>query len=319
MRSYGFTIFSGVPSIQYKGFTNGAPRLDFTLADGQMKQARDLGFLAVVSYGGGGVHGIKPYVEDSGAMTAAGFTNYTDFIRAVYGAVQKHADEQNWINVYYNLSDEPIKDGVLQSAENAEAYRKAFPKGPPFFTGATSYDGTNAVDPHFRLAKALHVANWNTHSEASVNFLHAAGGEWAFYNGADRWTYGDYLYKAVTQFNLKFRIAWYWNAVAGDPYYALDCREDDFAWCNSTPDGRLVPSLEFERIREGLGDYRRLITLKRLAGEKEGTPAAKAAETLIATRMGTFKLGQRDHDVLFGYADWSLFRAKVNEAIEALR
>ena len=33
---------------------------------------------------------------------------------------------------------------------------------------------------------------------------------------------------------LKFRLAWHWNIVAGDPYYALDCREDDYAWANST-------------------------------------------------------------------------------------
>ena len=123
----------------------------------------------------------------------------------------------------------------------------------------------------------------------------------------------------MTQFDAKFRIAWYWNIVVGDPYYALDCREDDYAWCNSTPDGRLVPSLELERIREGLGDYRRLITLKRLAGEKAGTPAATQAEKLMADRMASFKLGQRDHDALFGKADWAEFRTKMNTAIEALR
>ena len=38
---------------------------------------------------------------------------------------------------------------------------------------------------------------------------------------------------------MKFRVSWHWNVVAGDPYYALDCREDDYAWCNASPDGRL--------------------------------------------------------------------------------
>lgn len=68
------------------------------------------------------------------------------------------------------------------------------------------------------------------------------------------------------------------NVVAGDPDYALDCREDEYAWCNVTPDGRLVPSAKFERIREGLDDYRRLITL-----------------------------GQRNHDALFGPDDGNVF------------
>src|ERR1017187_3089288 len=127
------------------------------------------------------------------------------------------------------------------------------------------------------LARALHVANLNTHDEAGVNLLHRQGGEWAFYNGGSRRTFGAYLYKAAKEFNVKFRLAWHWNAVAGDPYYTLDCREDDYAWCNSTPDGQLVPAVEFERLREGLGDYRRLLTLQRLARQKAGTAAAKAA------------------------------------------
>ena len=80
----------------------------------------------------------------------------------------------------------------------------------------------------------------------------------------------------------------------------------------------MIPALDFELRREGLGDYRRLITLARLAKEKAGTPAAQAAERLINDRMGTFKLGQRDHDVLFDLADWEATRAKVNDAIEAL-
>ena len=76
------------------------------------------------------------------------------------------------------------------------------------------------------------MANWNVHDEASVKLLHEAGSDWAFYNGGNRWTFGDYMYKAAKQFDMKFRISWHWNVAAGDPYYALDCREDDYAWCN---------------------------------------------------------------------------------------
>ena len=149
------------------------------------------------------------------------------------------------------------------------------------------------------------MANWNGHDEDSVNLLHEAGSDWAFYNGGNRWTFGDYLYKAAKQFGMKFRISWHWNVVAGDPYYALDCREDDYAWCNSSPDGQLIPAIHFEQLREGLDDYRRLLTAARLAKERAGTPAARAAEALIAERLAAFKLGQRDHDSLFGPDDWA--------------
>jgi hypothetical protein len=318
MRAYGFTTCSGFPDIAYKGFKDGQPVIDFTRADEQMKLAKEMGFLAVNTYGGG-VRGFDAYYEDANALKASGQPDYPSFLRAVYGAIQKHADEQGWLPVYYNLGDEPLGEALTRATENAKAYRKAFPKGPPFFTGASSYAGNDPNDPHFLLAKALHVPAWGYHSEESVQLLHDAGSDWAFYNGGNRWTYGDYMYKATKQFGMKFRVSWHWNVVAGDPYYALDCREDDFAWCNAAPDGRLVPGVDFERKREGLDDYRRLVTLARLAKEQAGTPAAQAGEKLIADRMASFKLGQQDHDALFGQADWNAFRGKVDDAIEALR
>ena len=318
MRDYGFTACTGLPSISFRGFDQGKPVLDFTMADRQMKLAKDLGFLAVTSYGGG-VSGFNAYNQDPSAMTAAGFQDYSAFVKAVYSAVQKHADENGWIPVYYNLADEPLGDDTVRAAENAEAYRRAFPKGPPFFTGASSFTGSDSQDPHFRLSRALGVVSWNNHDEAGVKLLHDAGSDWAFYNGGNRWTYGVYMYKAAREFGMKFRVSWHWNAVAGDPYYALDCREDDFAWCNASPDGRLIPSVEFERLREGLDDYRRLITLDRLAREHPGRPAAAAARKLIDTRMKAFHLGQREHDALFPPEDWSRFRSQVDDAIEGLR
>ena len=318
MRAYGFTSFSGGPVISYQGFKDGKPVLNFREADEFMKTVKALGFLAVSTYGGG-VQGIDAYHVDTAQMNAAGFKDYSAFIKAIYTEVQKHAEAHNWIPVYYNLGDEPIGDELVRSAENAEAYRKAFPKGPPFFTAASSFNGNDKTDPHFRLGRALHAVAWNGHDEAGVKLLHDAGSDWAFYNDGSRWTFGTYMYKAVKQFGMKYRLSWHWNACAGDPYYALDCREDDYAWCNSSPGGELIPAIHFEQLREGLGDYRRLLTLARLAKEKSGTAAAQAAEKLIADRLGAFKLNQRDHDALFGPADWTDFRRKVDDAIEALR
>lgn len=327
MREYGFTAFSGMPQITYRGFKAGQPVLDFSRADGPMQTAKELGFLAVVSYGSG-IAGFNAYFQDKAAMSAAGFQDYSQFVKAIYTAVEKHAVEHHWLPVYYNLGDEPIGDDVIRSAENAEAYRKAFPQGPPWFTGASSFLGNKRDDPHFRLAKALHIVDWNLHDEAAVDLLHEAGGQWAFYNGGNRWTFGDYMYKAV-QRGMKFRLSWHWNCAAGDPYYALDCREDDYAWVNGSPSdytwptgspgGRLIPSIHFEQLREGLDDYRRLVTLARLAREKRGTAAAQAAEKLIRDRMAAFRLNQRDHDALFGADDWRSFRRRVDDAIESLR
>ncbi len=318
LRQRGFTMFSGVPAITYAS-RDGHPAMNFSIADRQMQQAKDLGFLAVSSYGGG-IAGIDAYHQDLAAMKASGYTDYTQFIRAVFSHVQQHADKNHWIPVYWNLGDEPLGDDLPGSIANAEAYRAAFPKGPPFFTIPTSLNaGRGASDPNFKLAKAVTVPALTSFDEPGVKLLLEHGGEWAYYNEGSRWSYGAYLYKAVTQFKLKFRIAWHWNIVAGDPYYALDCREDDFAWANSAPTGDLVPSIEFARIAAGVDDYRELLTAARLAKAKPGTPAAQAAERLIAARMAAFRLNDKDHDAVFGVDDWPKFRQQISDAIEALQ
>jgi hypothetical protein len=261
-------------------------------------------------------NGLDTYHRDEAAMKAAGFSDYSAFLKAVFTAIQKHADEAGWLPVYWNIGDEPTGDDVIRAADNAEAYRQAFPKGPPYFTAASSFTGSDAKNPHFRLAKALHIVEWNLHDAAGVKLLHDAGSDWAFYNGGNRWTYGVYMYKAAKEYGMKFRLSWHWNAAAGDPYYALDCREDDYAWCSASPDGGLVPSVEFERLREGLGDYRRLRTLARLAHEKADGPAGRDAEKLITEVMKSFELGEREPKSVAAYTE---IRARLDDALEKLR
>ena len=249
-------------------------------------------------------------------MKQAGFDNYSAFIKAVFDEVRIHGEEMGWLPVYWNIGDEPIGDDLVRCAENAEAYRRAFPKGPPYFTAASSFRGSNTSDPHFRLSRALTVANWNEHDETSVRLLHEAGGNWAFYNGGNRWTHGYYLYKAAKQFRMAFRLSWHWNISAGDPFYALDCREDDYAWCISGPDGTLIPTIHFERLREGLDDYRRLLTLARLCREKKGNPVADEGSKWIEGIMNSFHLGDRDNPSPEKY---QMLRSQVDELIEKLR
>ena len=315
LRDYGFTSFSGMPQLEYRGFSNGQPQFDFSHADAQMKMARELGFhMPIVNYCHFG--GIDLYQRDEAAMRAAGFTVYSKFIKAVFSAIQRHADRNNWLPVYWNIGDEPIGDALDRAAENANDYRKAFPKGPPFFTAATSFVSGKSNDGHFKFGKALHVANLNGHNEKTIQMLRNANSNWGFYNGGNRWTFGTYMYKAVKQYNMKFRHSWHWNAVAGDPYYALDCREDDYTWCNASPDGTLIHSVRFDgELREGLDDYRYMLTLSRLASEKK----SRTAEAMIKQRLESFELGQRHHNALFPVSDWREFRRKMAVAIENLR
>ena len=62
-----------------------------------------------------------------------------------------------------------------------------------------------------------------------------------------------------------------------------------------------------------------MLTLARLAKRKAPAPAAKAAEDLISKTLSAFKLGQRDHDALFGPDHWRILRRQLAEAIEAMK
>lgn len=314
LRRHGFTSFSGAPQLRYRGFKDGAPVIDFGAGDRRMAMARAEGFdMPIVNYTP--FIGLNMYYKDETAMKKADFSDYSTFVHAIFSNVQSHAEANNWLPVYWNLGDEPVGNDLVRAAENAEAYRKAFPVGPPYFTAATSFHSASKDDGHYRFGKAVHVGNFNTHNEESIALIHDADGEWSFYNGGSRWTYGIYMYKAAKQFDMKFRLSWHWNVVAGDPYYALDCREDDYAWCNTTPDGELVRSLRFERkMREGLDDYRYMLTLASLAEQHDDAPA----KALIDERLNAFKLGQRNHDELFPLSDWGSFRASMAAAIERM-
>jgi len=318
MREYGCTSFSGIPHLRVRGWNNGRPDIDFTRADWEMAEARAAGFHdVVVDYGAAG-WGFNPYGMDQGAMQAAGFTDYVEFLQALLQAVDEHAQAAGWLPVAYNLCDEPIGDAIPPAAENAVAWRTAAPPGL-LTTGATSLKSPAPDDPHLPLARALGIANLNGHDVAAIEAIRAGGGDWAFYNGGSRWTFGTYMFKCAQQYGMRFRLSWHWNCAAGDPYYALDCREDDYAWCNTNAQMELIPSIHFEReVREGFDDYRYMLTLSRVLQERPNHPAAAAARQLLDEKLAAFQLDERDHDAKWPVAEYREYRLKLAEAIEAL-
>ena len=318
LREYGCTTFSGIPTLTLRGWQDGKPDIDFSQADWEMAEAKAAGFSRVVVNYNGGIRGFNNYGIDNGAMQRGGFDDYTEFLRAVLAEVDAHAKAAGWLPTAFNLCDEPIGDAIAASAANAQAWRDAAPE-TLLTTGATSLRSPEPDDPHLPLAKALRIANLNTHDEAAIDAIRAGGSDWAFYNGGNRWTYGAYMYKCASEYDMAFRLSWHWNVCAGDPYYALDCREDDYAWCVTNADRELIPSLRFERdIREGIDDYRYMLTLAHLIEAKPNHAAAAEARALIADKLAAFELGERNHDVKWPSAEFAEYRLALAEAIEKL-
>jgi hypothetical protein len=319
MREYGCTTFSGIPTLHIRGWKDHRPDIDFTRADQEMADAKELGFRSVVVNYNGGIGGFNNYAIDEPAMQAAGFSRYEEFLKAVLTAVDAHAHSAGWLPVAYNLCDEPIGDAAKEAAANARAWNAAAPPGI-LTTGATSVEASASPnDPHKELAAALRIANLNLHDASSIRALQTKGGAWAFYNGGNRWTFGTYMFKCAREYGMKFRLSWHWNVAAGDPYYALDCREDDYAWCVTNEKRELIPTLHFERdIREGIDDYRYMLTLSRLVRAKPDHPGAAEARKLLDDKLASFQLGEREHDAKWPPSEYRAYRLKLAEAIERI-
>jgi len=316
LRKYGFNLFSGIPKIDYN-YKNDKITLDFSNADTQMVQAKKLGFVAINSYGAG-LKGINPYYPDLMKMKQAGFNNYRLFIQTIYQEIKHHALENNWLDMYWILADEPPQSQLPQAIKNAKAYKQHPSSKLLQFTGATSYYQRYSQQANFKLAKSLDVVMLNKHTQKSITELTQNNIQWGFYNQSSRWTFGEYLYKATTRFKLKFRIAWHWNMRLGNPFYALDSREDDYAWVHVNPEGQLMPEVDFMRLAMGLVDYRLFLTLQHLIDENPHHPQAQQAQHFIKQRLAKFKLGQVKHDKLYSNTDWQYLREKLSNYIEKL-
>ncbi len=288
----GFTTVTGLPNITVKA-ANGKVEFDFTRADKEMKALREHGFTKLISsYGAGGL-GYSMYGTASGpdvaAAKAAGFPDMESFLKAVYGGIEEHAKANNWLPVAWNLCDEPLGEGIKPAAENVALHEKVWRElGLKYqtFMGATSMEGADPTSPHYPLVKSLPMPSLNGHDEASIKLIKDAGHNFSFYNGGNRWTFGRYMKALSAKYGLVYRVTWHFYAGAGDPYYALDCREDDYCWFNTNAQQTLVPALGLlGSIQPGMNDYRYLTTLERMLKEKAAAPQAAEAKKVYEEQI----------------------------------
>lgn len=278
LRAIGCTSFSGFPSVRVT-LANGVVELDTAEADREMALAREQGFHHLISsYGRSRNMGYDMYrgASDDEARKA-GFANGQALMNAVWQAVDAHAVRANWLRVAWNVCDEPIGEGPLQQSTQAARMHRIAGAGlqRTTFMGATSLMNVTTNDPHRALVQALPMPTLTLHDESALRLIAASGNQFAYYNGGDRWTYGRYMRMLVTRHDLALRLTWHYNVAAGDPYYALDCREDDYCWFNANAAGELVPSVAMLRdFIPGLADYRYLATLERLIAERKAAAAA---------------------------------------------
>ncbi len=317
LREIGATSFSARPQGLAVTLANGKVKLQTAKADQQMKIIRAAGYKQMISnYGTGisGAYSLKRGISDEQAK-ARGFKNASDLLKKMWEAIDNHAIANDWLPVAWNLCDEPIGAAIPPTVKNAEMHAKVG-NGlkRTFFMGTTSMKGNNPQDLHYSLCRTLPISSLNDHDENSIAVIKKAGGRFSFYNGGTRWTFGRYMKMLVRKHNLALRLTWHCNVVAGDPYYALDCREDDYCWFNTNAKGELVPSmLLLTKVQPGLNDYRYFSMLERLIKEKPHHPNHAAAKKLFDDMMNLKAGADRKKTV-----DYAADREKTTTAIISL-
>jgi len=317
----GFTTLTGLPHIGMQA-AGGKVLLDFAQADNEMKALRAHGFDRMISSYGASL-GYNMYGDGNGLDTAfarkAGFADCESFFHELYGQIEQHATANHWLPIAWNLCDEPLGEAAVASARNAALHDKvarALNLKLQTFTGATSMEGADPGNTHYGLVTALSMPALNGHDAASIKLLQEKGHKFSFYNDGNRWTYGRYMKALAVNQGLTYRVTWHLNAIAGNPYYALDCREDDYCFYNTDENQVLVPSLTLlGQILPGLNDYRYLTTLQRLLQEKANSPAAAAARQVYQEQVNLVPGKDRKAP---GAEVFARDRAAVTQAIRML-
>ena len=280
MRKSGFTTFTTGLRLRPEGKGKDLI-LHFDAADSLMCLAKEYGMTAFVNYGGF-INGMNVYGYPNPTDPAAfGFDTPEALWKHIITLIDKHSQEKQWLPVFISTSDEPH---ILADQEKCAALNKIFKKyNTPRvrFAGITSIAETYTHPFAQEFCESMDVANLNIHDQWAIDMLHKAGTDWAFYNGGNRWTFGPYMFMLAQKNNMLFRVSWHWNCNSGDPYYALDGREDDYCWANITPEGDLITSVFFERLRRGIVDYRYLLALKDFVTTQPNHPLAQKAKALL--------------------------------------
>jgi hypothetical protein len=178
-------------------------------------------------------------------------------------------------------------------------------------------EGNDPKNPHYNLVTALPMPSLTIHDEASVKLIMDKGHKFSYYNDGSRWTYGRYMKALAAGYGLAYRVTWHLAALAGDPYYALDTREDDYCFYNTDENMTLVPSMTvLNEIMPGLNDYRYLTTLERLLKEKANSSVAGEARKVYEEQINL--VPGRDHNSPIDPAAFDKDRQAVIKAIMLL-
>ncbi len=310
---HAMTSFSGGRGgPAFSGYGVGGVQIDWARFDSVMGAAADTLPFAPLTYGGlapsGGL-GFETYaVTDT--LTRYG-KPHTQVLTDVLGAVRTRCAAQGWPEPVYTVGDEPGETSLPQVTAFADAIQAAGSR-TAVFTSFTAADAPKAI-----LANHVDQVYLTHHNAAAMQHILAQGHACGTYNLGGRYARGIYQFKLR---QLGCRAGFYQFAFGsshGDMYYALDGREDDLvAALPSAATGKLIPTLDVERFREAVDDYRYLLALEQAIAAPVNPQAAAAARAWLDNLMASMTVDHTElADPPFDAADLDAIRAVARQLI----
>ena len=289
MKEYGFNTMDVRNMVRIEA-ENGRVNVDFSDVDRFYDLYKEVGLdgRAICSdgtVGTGPLKGQRPF----GLPPALPYKNdgERELLKRTIRLFRDHALDAEWPGapgpLLFWVTDEIANKGpvtVNRGIELLKIYRQ--------IEGIRTYSSCNGPAA-MRLLPWLDVISINHGvgiNRETVERIRTSRPELGFYNlGGTRFAYGFYLWHTRGVIYLQ----WHWNSYKSDPFFALDGALPEFGYAYPTADG-IFSTYQLELAREGVDDFRYLVTLESLLSEVRGvdTPEARKAVTAAEYALATF-------------------------------
>jgi hypothetical protein len=226
---------------------------------------------------------------------------YNDALRQIYTTIEEQRVKMNWPEFIYFIGDEPGShaERLRLNTNCGKQIKAVIPNAriSNFFNG--EWNGTK----DWKLLKEvsdINCTNYITENTIKESLELGYESVWG-YNGCyehpndtrgQRVFYGFHPWrcglKGVTQY--KYRAFYasreYEGSLAYNPFYSGG---NSYDYTYPSAEGP-IPTQKWESIRQGIYDYRYLLTLKKLLEDKPAHPAANEAKEAMAEVMANFHL-----------------------------
>ncbi|MFC1582291.1 PKD domain-containing protein [Planctomycetota bacterium] len=232
-----------------------------------------------------------------------------EYIKNYFGEITRIFKEQGWPHPSFCFGDEPNVPETLN--ELTAAHNNLHAVDMDVWTNI-AYHTSNKES--YEMLKTVDVQHFKRFCSVEDFKKAKAAGKCVIASnvGMSRFAFGLWSWRAKNERDLDGSITFSYTGSHVDLYYALDAREGDYAMAAPRKDGTLAKRAAWERIREGVDDFRYAQLLDSIV--KKSGPEAASAKALL-DKAFTIGEGQRKVDTV-KVPELNAWRSEVHAFLE---